>query len=615
MSKVYDAFGSVPATIPPSRPVRYWDRALLAAGGTLALTYPTLLALAWSIPGGQLVRFPMALKGGALGLFHVMTAGISFRAPAREFFAIAATHDQTLPRIAIVCGLSLLAAGWVLKRGLVPVKNEWHTKGPRLLEGKEAIEEARRRSVPVKERQVDPYHLALHPDLVLSKRQWSRHAWIYGSVGAGKTVILLPFIEQIIARDDKLFLYDVKGDMTSKFRRPIIVSPFDTRSYVWDIAADIRTPSQAAAFAASLIPEAEGNGKFWSVGAQQLVTGALRALQNTRGTDWGWPHLAHAVAQGAPDMLPMIREHYAKASPLIENTESQTTASLLATLAGFTRVIDDLALAWPKVGKRRFAITEWIGDDYNGRKQVIVQAGPDAQLTRAYIAAMLNVAVPSIISSQLSDNEQGRFLGFVLDELPSLGHIQLAPLIDKGRSKGVVVVAAVQDLAQLRKVYGPDEAQSLTSMVGMHVICQVQMGETRDKLAQQLGRHKVAWRTHDDKSTLHEDSRPLISGGELTDRLGFRKHRRMGPEKWGIRAIVQMGGDPLLLDFPGKSYPEVRRGQVPAAWTKGPAGGSPAPHASSPTQAQKDQTRQVLGMSREELQAEMASLYDQQPGR
>src|SRR5690606_17019676 len=107
---------------------------------------------------------------------------------------------------------------------------------------------------------------------------------------------------------------------------------------------------------------------------------------------------------------------------------------------------------------------------YTGRKQVIVQAGPDPQLTRAYIGSMLNVAVPSIISAELSDNEQGRFLGFVLDELPSLGLIQLAPLIDKGRSKGVVVVAAVQDLAQLRKVYGPDEAQSLTSMVGMHVI-------------------------------------------------------------------------------------------------------------------------------------------------
>ena len=104
------------------------------------------------------------------------------------------------------------------------------------------------------------------------------------------------------------------------------------------------------------------------------------------------------------------------------------------------------------------------------------------------------------------------------------------------------------------------------------MVCQVQMGATRDKLASQLGKRRIAWRGHEDKAQIHEESRALVSSGELTDRLGFRKGNRYGSEKWGIEAIVQMGGDVLLLTWPGRSHPTVREGQVAAAWTTKPAG-------------------------------------------
>ncbi|TKR31182.1 DUF853 domain-containing protein, partial [Mycobacterium tuberculosis] len=39
---------------------------------------------------------------------------------------------------------------------------------------------------------------------------------------------------------------------------------------------------------------------------------------------------------------------------------------------------------------------------------------------------------------------------------------------------------------------------------------------------------------------------------------------------FGVRAIVQMGGDPLLLDFPGVVMKTKRPGQVPARWMTQP---------------------------------------------
>lgn len=612
MSKVYDAFGSVPGNIAPSVKVRYWDQALMAGVATFGGLWAGGLALGLALPGPSMGGSYSHHLTGAISLaLHYATATISLDGPASAYLESLQHPWQAVWRVGAPLALAAFAGAWVTVRALVPRSNTWHISGPRLLEGKEAVAEAKRRSLTPKEQEADPLCLALHPDLALSKKHWSTHGFIYGSVGSGKTQVLLGIVKQIIDRDDKLFLYDVKGDFTAKFRRAIIVSPFDARSYVWDVGRDVRTPTQAAAFAASLIPEDTGNGKFWTIAAQQLLTGAIRFLQNTKGIEWGWQDLADAVAQGAPQMLPMIQEHYAKAAPLIANAESQSTASLLATLAGFTRVIDDLALAWPKRSKRSFSITEWARDEYTGRKQVIVQAGNDAQLSKAYVAAMFNVVVPTIISPALPDNEEGRFIAFILDELPSLGPVNIAPIIDRGRSKGCVLFACCQDTGQLKSVFGEQQAKSLLSMVGTHIVCKVQAGETREEVARLLGKNKVAWRTHDDKATTHEESRGVVSSNDLTDRLGFRKGKKMGPHGFGIRAIVQTSGDPLLLDFPGVVLPDKRPGQVAAKWTKGPAG----PTSSTPPQPKpqnKKETERVFGLSMDDLKAEMDRIYGEE---
>lgn len=609
MSKIYDAVGLVPGTVAPSTRVRRWDHALIAGAFTFIVLYPLLMAIAWLIPGGQLVRFSLGLVGGLESIVYFATATISRRGPAQEFLALAATHDQTLLRVGVCALVSVLAAGWVFARAMRPISNMRHLSGPRLLDGAEALKECQRRTLTKKEKEGDPWHLAIHPALALRKKQWSRHVMLVGSPGSGKTQILLPVVQQLFERDAKTFVYDVKGDFTSFFKGDsvAIVSPFDERAYAWDIGRDVRTPTQAAAFAASLIPEAEGSGKFWSVAAQQLLTGALRSLQNTKGVKWGWKDLAEAVALGAQDMKPMLEAHYAKAVPLVASEESQSTASVLMTLAGYTRVIDDLATAWPERTKRSFSITAWAKDSYNGRKrQIIVQAGPDPTLTKAYIAAMVNVCVPTIVGPGLEENEEGRCLAFVLDELPSLGWIDMPQLVDKGRSKGVIVILGLQDISQMRQVYGPDQTKAIESMVATKVICQIQPGETREETARLLGKRKVAWHHHGERARVHEESRSVVRSEKLTSQLGFRRGKRMGPLKWGIRAIVSTeGGDPLLLNFPGVSLPKVRRGQVAAKWTTRPAGASAKP---APTPA--EQTRVVVGMDLDELRAELDRIYD-----
>ena len=540
---VYDSFGIPGPHIAPDIPVRRWDHGFIH--GVLGFVVGFLPLALWQLGWRDLLR-----------VIRIDPAFFS-RIDNPQWLS-----DWGWLGLALMLGLTF--GGWLAWLGLIPRKNVWVVSGPRLLEGKDAIGEARRRSLPRKERERDPGHLALHPELVLSKKQLSRHLLIYGSVGSGKTQILLGLLRQIFRQKHKLFLYDVKGDFGSFFPQASIVSPFDARSRVWHVARDVRTPTQAAVFADSLIPDDNGSGKFWTLAARQVLTGALISLQNEKPEAWTWSDLAVRLTLQAEELAPILEANYRKAFGLIANAQGQTAFNVLATLGGYTRVIDDLARAWPEIGKRWFAITDWVRDDYKGRRQIIVQAGPDATLTAAYISALVNVAVPEIISPRLPDDESGRFIGFVFDEMSSIGKIQFAPLVDKGRSKGVVVVACVQDLAQLCDIYGDNQVKALTSMVGTQIICKVGMGETREQLAKLMGTNKQASLNYKEGAVVHTDGAPVVYPHQLTGELGPVRTKQ--PPGFAIRAIVQQEDDLLLLDFPGQPMKVRRRGQVEALW-------------------------------------------------
>ncbi|WP_193059228.1 TraM recognition domain-containing protein, partial [Pseudomonas sp. K8] len=213
--------------------------------------------------------------------------------------------------------------------------------------------------------------------------------------------------------------------------------------------------------------------------------------------------------------------------------------------------------------------------------------------------------VPEIIGPSLPDDEAGRFLGFFFDELTSAGKLNIEPLLALGRSKGVVACMAVQDWSQVEKVYGDKTARAFSGLVGTHIVCQLQVGETREKISRSLGKRTVAWRTHDDKATIHEESKAIVPPGRLTDDLGFRKGKAYGKEHWGIRAIVQSSGDLLLLSWPGVSYPKVRDGQKRAKWTKQgaqPVQKNSLPEANAQSAAE---VQRVLKLTADQASAEL----------
>ncbi len=546
--QIISTFGRPPVNTAPSVYVRRLDHGLLSAIAGFAGGYAGASWLVWAQP-----------LAGALDGLRLIAWWLSFGAgPAPEIWR----EMQFAPWPIAAKMTAMLAAGiaggaFLGRRGLRPYCGLRHIAGPRLLVNEDAVAAGRRAAAS----EGEPF-LALGP-LPLAKQRWTRHMLVYGSVGSGKTQVLLPVLQQVIADRHRVLIYDSKLDMTSYFPEAALLSPWDARSRWWDISYDIRTPAQASTFASAIIPVEDGPNKYWSVAAQQLLFGTLRGLIPVGPGKWGWATLARRLAEDQPAFAHRLQQDYARAAPLIAG-DGQAAQSVMATLAAYTRPIDDLAAAWGNgEGRKPWACSIWARDDFRGAPAVIMQAGPDQALTRAYAGAIVNMLVPAIMG--LPDDELGRNMLFVLDEFPSLGRIEVGPLIDRGRSKGVSVVLGLQDLAQVRAVYGDHMTQAIQSMVGTSVVCRLQQGQTRDQVADAYGRQRLAITPHGGGPT-HEETRAVITSPELSALGPFRSKRF--DAGFGIRAIVGgLGADVLTVDFPGVKLARKHKPFLPAAWT------------------------------------------------
>lgn len=584
MERVQDIFfGPTPTNIPPGTKIRRWDTAI--GGGVLVglMVFFLCVLMLWrplpllgeinrSVPLLTHARYWLEI------LLALLSGGNWFADDASRYIhAVNRLPFGTIWGRVLIAGSASLAMGFYITRALlIPRDQIIHIDGARLLMGSDALRQIQLNSKGTEASKKG--FMRIHPDLLLPKTKWTKHTLIYGGVGSGKTQILIPILRRIFRDNHKAILYDVKGDITSYFSNALLISPWDERSAIWDIGYDVSTRDAAQEFASSIIPSNERD-PFWTNAAQFLMMGVVFSLQAEKGTDWGWQELAERCNYDQAKLFELMTKHYPKGANVIADPTSPQTGSVISTLAAYTRLVDDLAVAWgDSKGRERFSLRKWLCDNYTGPRQIILQAGKGEKLTSAYIAAMINAVVPEIISPAMPDNELGRTLFFVLDEFTSLSKIKIMPLLDKGRSKGCSVVLLYQNSEMLRKIYGAEDAKSITSMVGTHIVCRVGPGETRDLIATQIiGKRRVATlntnvSTGNSSTTrttsYHEEERPIIMPAQLSSDLGVQQDKTSAG--FSIRALYLSDGDVLMLDWPGTDTSKLKKRQsyIEAAWVK-----------------------------------------------
>ena len=438
--------------------------------------------------------------------------------------------------------------------------------GRRLYEGRTAHRYLKR--ISNDETKVSGHGLKLHPSFKwhISRDRETRHFFLMGSVGGGKTQIIMPLVLAAIERDDKLVIYDNKGDFTSSLNTPfILLAPWDARSDAWDVAKDCVNAQDARELAARLIPE--GTDPMWHMAARQVLTAVVMKLQVEQRQGWTWRDLHNLACSSQADLLRIVQIYQPEARHLLE-AEGKTTQGVLINFSSSMSIVSDLAAAWGSAPpEQRFAFSEWLKDENPSRKVVILQgSGRYPELMRGYVQSAITLLAGRINSPEIGESKTRR-LWLVLDEFPQLGKLNgVASILEVGRSKGVCVVLGAQDLAQVQDIYGQYVGRTWGSLVGTQIIVRVNAGETAQFIAKEvIGYATIEKRIlHDGHPQVAQTQQQLVlEPSDLSDYLET--------DKTGVRAVILGMHDANILTWPYTVTKKIREATIPAAWLNTPS--------------------------------------------
>ncbi|GAV19303.1 coupling protein TraD [Mariprofundus micogutta] len=394
-------------------------------------------------------------------------------------------------RLTVPVLVSFSATWLILRNDIRPRKTEIIERG----EAVESNEKSFEQNAQAKLKQADG--IRIHADVRIPFSRESEHILIAGATGAGKSQALTHIIESVRERKDRSIIFDIKGDYTAQLANPdarnstYLVAPWDERSIKWDIAADITDEIAAQSFAEAFIPRSGNESNpYFTEAAQDVLAGCIEYLCSTKPQAWSWRDL-NTLLSSADRISAALESIEHAASQHIQlkqdGSVSPQTQGVMGSLRAPLKSLDAIAKYWDTAGGTSI-VNAFMRDGAKGT--LILAARPDMQsVATPLIAGLLALLMQKGLS--LSDSEERRIF-FICDELGALPKIsKLVDLITLGRSKGLCLVAGIQDLGRLYAKYGRDETTSVASQFGTHIIGRLGDSDTAKWAADLFGQQRT----------------------------------------------------------------------------------------------------------------------------
>jgi len=438
-----------------------------------------------------------------------------------------------------------------------------------------------------KERQRgDPPGLFCWGQCRLPRSRETHHLLIVGSPGSGKTQLTYPLLEQVLARGDKAIVWDVKGTYIQALcHRPNVqlLAPWDARSIAWQPGADILHPLDCQQAAAILIPKNHRDPQpFFSNAARQILEAVLIQL-DAAGSSWGWADLFNGVAQGKEQLGTFLQgssEGRAAASLILG--DSKGSQDIYSTLLTSVQTVRWLAKAWPGDG---VSLRQWIREK---RGVALLLGGVPEREELATSTA--NLAIQIMMNEVLSlPDDLNRRIWFFLDELATLGRMDaLLQAFALGRSKGLCVVAGIQDIGKIEYLYGRELAKSISNTFSTNIFLRSSDFATSQWASDVIGQQEVV-EFHHSTSEGFSENRAIDHGSSGSSQTStLQQTIRIKPAFLAsqisnfpnITGVLRVSGWPAMyLRWPLRPIPQQEPLIVEANWVSQKAtldgGGSP----------------------------------------
>ena len=345
-------------------------------------------------------------------------------------------------------------------------------------------------------------------DIPMPKDFECGHILIHGTTGMGKSVCIKELLDQIRARGDRAIIYDQGCDYISSFynENDVILNPLDNRTASWSLWNECRDSADYDSLAAALIPSQANTAEpFWTNGARVIFAAVARKLKDKK--DRSLPMLLkYILAIDLSELEEMLRG--TEAASLVSGKIEKTALSFKSMLATYLK-----SLKYVKDEEKPFSIRSWIQNDEQKNWLFISSLADRHETLKPLISMWLDLAANALMSLTPSHK---RRIWLIFDELASLHKLPYLPnAFAQSRKYGGCLVAGVQSISQLRKVYGQNAADEISTMCNTRIFFRSPSNEAAVWTSKELGQHEI------------EEMREGISYSESAMRSGISINKQI----------------------------------------------------------------------------------------
>jgi len=321
---------------------------------------------------------------------------------------------------------------------------------------------------------------------IIPERKEREHVLVTGNPGAGKSTLIRHMLHQIADRQQCAIVIDPEGEYVQEFydeaRGDILLNPLDARCPYWTPWSELRDDSftvDAAAMAASLIrgKPRTNNEMFFQESTRTVIEAIFEVVQGRE----------------VADLLNFVRLPEQKMHEALEGTlaYAHINPDAAGQRSGILGTAGNAIKTFVHLPQRNDTNRTWSARQWSQSRKGWVFL-PSQEDIRAAIELLqglwLDVLVRWLMSARIDSSQ----VWVIADELASLGHQPMIEmLMTRGRKRGLAVTLGVQNVSQLRAIYGHEGAITLTSSPTTKVILRVDEPETAKWASELIGSREV----------------------------------------------------------------------------------------------------------------------------
>lgn len=278
-----------------------------------------------------------------------------------------------------------------------------------------------------------------------------QHMLVHGTVGTGKSQLIMKVLDALRKRGDRVIVYDKGCAFIPYFFNPtqdVILNPFDERCPNWDMWLEAPRDSDFENMAESLIPMHGESDPFWVNAARTVFSSCASKMRQDK--DRSIEKLLKLLLTGEFSHL----EEYLKGTPaatLVSGKIEKTAISIRSVITTYLKSLISLS-GLSSTDRTPFSIRDYILNEYDNGWLFISSNGEQHKSLKPLMSMWLAMASLTMLS--LTPNSARR-IWFICDELPSLHRLPLlGETIAEVRKFGGCFLLGMQSFSQLTKVYG-----------------------------------------------------------------------------------------------------------------------------------------------------------------